>query len=500
MTYGLPVVALGQSRYRDFFFNAGRFSASVAPMQTGRLFCIAFAVLAVALVWLPKTAAATPEGGSVVVWPTVIDPKKVPADSSSERDLPSDPELVHEATTLDLTLREAIQDLGFQLKLSDHGFSKKKTRDIDLIERQLEAETWLVSPRLEHLSGGTYLIRLAVVSPHSSEVRVRVERVTKENVAARSLVMFRDLLTSRADAKAPPAASRNLATTVPIVSPREPRSSGRAVLAINGALFGAYNAYSVQRASGSNDPRILYPLLAIGTGIGLGSALLAAEEWDVTVGGAWFLAAGAWWGAGAGIMLANGHHVKPLTDRYAWGAGAGLAGLTLATVALSRVEITEGGAALAHSGAAVGTLTGGLVEWMVRGSVESTPSLGGAYGAASGLIAAGVAATQLKVTPSRVLLVDLGIGLGTLAGAAIASPLVFNDLNEVKNRAFVAAMMSGAIAGGVTSWFLTKNLSSTAAWIERGKSWPQPTLGIIGSTETRTGPVPAYGIGVHGQL
>ena len=81
------------------------------------------------------------------------------------------------------------------------------------------------------------------------------------------------------------------------------RSPGRAVLAANAALFGAFMAFSVQRASGSEDPRLLYPLLTLGMGVGLGSALLAAEEWNVTTGDAWTIAGGAWWGAaGVGTM------------------------------------------------------------------------------------------------------------------------------------------------------------------------------------------------------
>ena len=47
-------------------------------------------------------------------------------------------------------------------------------------------------------------------------------------------------------------------------------------------------------------------------------------KWDVTTGNAWFLSAGAWWGASAGILIANGRHVLPFNERYAWGAGGGL--------------------------------------------------------------------------------------------------------------------------------------------------------------------------------
>src|SRR6185436_7823246 len=162
------------------------------------------------------------------------------------------------------------------------------------------------------------------------------------------------------------------------------RSQGRAVLAVNGALFGAFVAYSVQRASGNDDPRVLYPLLALGTGVGIGTSLLASEEWNIGTDEAWFLAGGAWWGAAAGIGIANGRHVSPLTDRYAWGVGGGAIGLGLATFALTRSNIDEGDAVLLHSGGALGLVLGGIGELYYRGTTttDTTPYTGAGYGSA----------------------------------------------------------------------------------------------------------------------
>src|SRR5258708_39064903 len=64
------------------------------------------------------------------------------------------------------------------------------------------------------------------------------------------------------------------------------RSQGRAILAVNAGLFGAFASFGLEKASGSDDPRVLYPLLALGTGSGVGAALLVADEWDVTTGAA----------------------------------------------------------------------------------------------------------------------------------------------------------------------------------------------------------------------
>ena len=88
-------------------------------------------------------------------------------------------------------------------------------------------------------------------------------------------------------------------------------------------------------SSGRAAPRIRASSIhcsTLGTGIGLGGALLVAEEWDVGTGDAWTLAGAGWWGAAAGVAIANGRHVQPLTDRYAWGVGGGLIGIGLGTL------------------------------------------------------------------------------------------------------------------------------------------------------------------------
>src|ERR1019366_4530472 len=129
----------------------------------------------------------------------------------------------------------------------------------------------------------------------------------------------------------------------------------------------------------------------------------------------------------SGFLIAAGQDVQPLTDRYSWGVGGGFLGLGLATLALTRTTMDDGDATLTHSGGALGLLLGGTVDWIARGVTTVTPYSGMGYGSAIGLVGAGFLATQVTVSPSRVLLIDLGAGGGALVGAAAASPLIFQD-------------------------------------------------------------------------
>lgn len=409
------------------------------------------------------------------------------------------------AMELDATLRDAVQDLGYSLDIGDPGPTLGRTRDLDLLERAQHSTkrtasdggTWVVSARLEPASGDAFLLRIVVVPPKGKQLRVRVERVSGPDVSVRGLVLLRDLLASTPSASPDPSARPQESASSGIMAPL--RSQGRAVLAANGALFGAFLAFSVQRASGSDDPRLLYPLLTLGTGLGLGSALLVAEEWNVTTGAAWTLAGGAWWGTTAGIMIANGQKVQPLTDRYAWGVGGGLIGLGLATFSLTRGKADEGDALMVNSGAGLGLGLGALGDFFYRGDLEKTPYTGMGFGSAIGLVAGGTLARFVKVSPSRVLLVDLGAGLGAAAGAAAGSPLVFENVTPEKTRGFVAATFGGTILGGAVAWYFTR---------DKGDSSPAPASafrvapygGTIGASATPTGSVPAYGAGIRGQF
>jgi len=453
------------------------------------------------------TASPRAAEKSIVVWPTLTPAGDDAGQAALHKPSPADGTLAARSQELDVTLRDAVQDLGFTLDVADQGPTLARTRDLDLIERAGKSSsrggpqdpgTWVVSARLEPAGGDTFLLRIVAIPPKSKQLRVRVEKVSSADVSVRGLVLLRDLLSTPSGLQAdtgPKPQDSNASGLMPPL-----RSPGRAVLAANAALFGAFTAYSVQRASGSEDPRLLYPLLTLGTGIGLGGALLVAEEWDVGTGDAWLLAGAGWWGAAAGVAIANGRHVQPLTDRYAWGVGGGLIGLSLGTLALTRGKADEGDAVLVTSGATVGLGLGSLAEFFYVGDIESrTPYTGAGYGTAIGLVAAGTLATFVQVSASRVMLVDLGAGLGAAAGAALASPLVFEDVTKETTRGFIGATAGGLVVGGTIAWFLTRERPAQPATPRaRGDFHVTPFGGTVGSSATREGSVPAYGLGLRG--
>jgi hypothetical protein len=278
----------------------------------------------------------------------------------------------------------------------------------------------------------------------------------------RVVLMTRDLV------EAGRGRSRPASTAAPPSEPAQladpAHSPGRAILALNAALLGGYAGYSLQQASGSEDDRLTYPLAALGAGVGLGGAMLVAEEWDIGVGDAWFLSAGMWWPTLSGLLLSESYGVAD-DDRYAYGLLGATAGLTLTTTLLSFRHVTDGGAALAHSGGAFGTLLGALTELAIDGSTSETPRRGMGFGAGGGLVLATALLTRVEPSASRVLLIDLAASLGALTGAAAASPLLLVDEDRVdakRNRLWLASVAAGTVAGGVVGYFSTRSQAASA--------------------------------------
>lgn len=400
------------------------------------------------------------------------------------------------ARRLDAILGEAVQDFGFSLL---EGAALVSEPDETALAG-LASSAWVVEPRIG-LSGDALVVRLVVVPYGSQVLHVRAQRLGPADVEVRTLGMLRELIE--------PAASRSGADCAEVsgvasadASPSAPaRSEGRAVLALHTAALGGYLGFSLQRASGSDDARLTYPLAALGAGVGLGSAVIVADEWDIDVARAWFLGAAIAWPAASMLLLEQTDASDPPGQRHLLGLVGAVGGLTLATAGLALGDVTEGGAALTHSGAGMGLLLGGLTEMALEGDAETTPRRGMGFGALTGVVLAGAVATQFEVPSSTDLLfVDLSALLGGLAGAALGTPvLVSQDASPTRDRIWLAGVMAGTITGAAVSYWVTQSDESSAPPTNAGigAALPQasgfslrPQLGWLGMP---------LGAGVSGQ-
>lgn len=378
---------------------------------------------------------------------------------------------------VDQLVSEAVQDLGLTLALEPRG-AREVPSDGSLVRHA--QNSWVVLPTIERRARGLR-VRITAVRPGTRVLLTRSELSSPEDLDVRVAVMMRDLMQGCQSPAAASAVSEKPAAEE--LESNEPRSSGRAVLALNAAVFGGYVGYSIQAASGSEDERLLYPMVALGTGVGLGASMLVADEWDVSVGDAWFLAAGLWWPTTAGLLLAA-HHDVPKEDRYVYGVVAGTGGVALAVATMSLTTITDGDASLTHSGGALGMGLGGLTQLFIEGRTKSTPIGGMGYGAAIGTLGAGVLATQLSLKAPRVLLVDLGATLGALTGAAAGSPLLLVNEQESKprTRAWLGGVFAGAVLGAGIGWWSTRKVDAPAHALS---ATPAPLPYAIATPDTR---------------
>jgi hypothetical protein len=388
---------------------------------------------------------------------------------------------------LDGVVVDAAQDLGLSVDVS--GKTVEAPTDRTLVEQA--ASDWVFSPRIA-MDRGLVVVRIVAVAPGSKVVLSRTETTKPADLDVKAVLMMRDLV-GAATRPSPTAASETAAAPSGVV--HAARSPGRAILALNAAIFGGYVGFSLQRATGSNDARLTYPLVALGAGIGLGSSMIVADEWDIGVGDAWYVAAGMWWPALGALLVADSY--RDSDKRYLYGAGAAAGGLALATTSLSFGSIGEGGALIAHSGGAFGTVLGGISQLIVDGNTDSTPTRGMGIGAISGVVLTGALARFYPAeAASRVLLVDLAVGLGGLTGAAVGSPLVFGeDVGPTRNRLWLSGIALGMAGGAVVGLALFPRGASKA----RGDFRAEPTAGVLCVVSDPDGTSrPVTGAGVRG--
>ncbi len=419
---------------------------------------------------------------------------------------PSEAEIVELqalAGQLDVLLADTAQDLGLSLDLGRHGVAPDD--DVELVTAAATRRTILVAPSIRERDGDIEM-RLALVEPGSRRLVVRVERVARADVELRAVLMLRDLVTDRSGHVVQlheHSIDRSRALTVPT------RSVGKTALAVNATLFGGLIGYSIQRASGSDDPRLLYPLLAVGAGGGLVASMLVAEEWDIGVGDAWFLSSGAWWPTLAGHLIHAGRfgvyareRQGPVHEGEQWTAGlvASATGLSLATLGLAWRHMSEGDAAMAHSGGGFGFVLGGITEAFVRGDVGTLPLAGAGYGAGLGWLGAAALSLHMRPSTARVVGVDLGVLMGGLGGAALGSPLLLDAPTVTQQRVWLGMTGGMAILGGAIGWMATRPKAAPAAKPTKKAEplWSMPMFGLLGESRAGERRAPVVGLSWSG--
>jgi hypothetical protein len=411
--------------------------------------------LALAIAALERIAFASeaPTRESVLLLPTLTPVGDDAAGKAVHAPRPEDGEVRARAEELDATLREAVEDSGFSLVVPDADELARGVRDASLVARAAKGERgrWVLSPRIDR-EGAKWVLRFVAVAPGDRELRVRIDETTSLDLPARALVSLRQLLLRRASNAAVPREVVDPAASAGTLS--APRTSGRMVLALHGAAFGAFAGYAVERTSRTDDSRLLFPLLAVGGSVGAGAAILAADEWNLASESAWALGvamtAGTLGGFAAGAEYAPG---TTETSRYAYGVGGGVAGLALGIVGVTNA-VGPGVAAVFGTGTFLGALGGSLGARLVSGKLESPLTEGLGEGIAVGLVGATVLATSVDVDPNRLVNLDLGAGLGALVGAAAATPFLLDKPSAGTDRAFVTCTLAGTAVGGALGWWL----------------------------------------------
>lgn len=446
---------------------------------------------ALASVAVPSAAMAAdprpPSVSSVVVLPAVI------AEGSGMRPpRVSDGDLGRLAQSLDALLSDTAQDLG--LAVVPPPRAGVRLGDADLLRRARDARALVLLPSLRAAEGGEVDLRLTLADPTSRAVDVRHAQVSRADLPVQAVVLLRDLARRHGKGAARSPALPGSGAAAPAPSAATP---GRISLMANATLFGGLLGYSIQRGSGSEDPRLLYPLLIVGAGVGLGASLVATGEWEVKTGDAWYWAAGVWWPSAAAHLIFQGRFAEhlPGNERWAFGLLGGAAGATIGSLGLSLHSMDEGGALIAHSGGALGLAFGALSEMAARGDTRHTPFSGMGYGAALGWLAAAAAATQVRASPLRVLAVDAGAVLGGLAGAAAGSPLLVTGAKSAgKQRAWASITLGAALAGGAAAGVIARPRGKVA------DLHGTPLLGVLGESRIGARSAPILGVGWSGVL
>jgi len=442
----------------------------------------AAALLSASVMLLSRSALAV---DAPCAEPLVVEIRSPRIDEATPADPARSAQLAARAYDLASELALALQDTGIDARVAVDGAPSS-------------ACVFVVTPHLTALGESRVALRLELAKPGTAVVWARHGEVEMSSLQAQGVVFLRDLVEAASVAPSAallrPSPIDGPASPSPdptVSSPTAPRSGGSTILAVGSTVLGGFTGLGVYSATGADDPRILFPTLAAGAAIGLGGSLLVAGEWDVTSADAWFLLAGGLWPTAAGHFIYEGRFAERYPsragqERWSFGLVGTTMGLSLSAFAIALERPTDGDAAFVHSGAAYGAALGALTEIGVNGDLDDLPEAGMGYGAAVGWLAAGTLALSIDLEPREVLALDLGVALGGLGGAALASPLVFDAPSDDAQRAFVAITAASTVVGAGIGWWLGQGGLVT-------DDVGHPTVGVIGESVLGSRRAPVYG-------
>jgi hypothetical protein len=415
----------------------------------------------------PQTEAAPPPAAALADAPAPPIPMEVT--SSIEREL-------------DRILSEAARDLGIDLAY------QQSALDGPVDEERLLANAgkgYALGAELRPARDGL-LLRLLLVKPGRGTIYVGRVHVNEETLEVSAIRLLQQLTEEPAE---PPPEPRPEPPPPQRLPPH--RSAGKAVLTAHGALVGGYLGFSLEHIAGAGDARLVFPLMTLGAGAGVGASLVVAEEWDISPGEAWYVWAAGTWATVSGRLIASATGDATDSRLYGYGLLGTAAGLTLGSVALNTGEVSPGGALLTHSGALFGAHFGALAQMLARGDTSKAPTLGLGVGMGTGLVVAGAVAPHIdSLSASRVLFVDVSAILGGLAGAALASPILVGDkLSPGESRIWLGSIALGTVTGAVVGTLVTSGETDTPMF-----SW-RPYFDVVsGPTGTTRGAVSVTGL------
>lgn len=239
------------------------------------------------------------------------------------------------------------------------------------------------------------------------------------------------------------------AAAAPAPPPPAPleRPRSRVGFVLNTTAFGLSLMAGVLCAADVEDPRLFAPILLLGGATGLATALMIERRWSISRGDSSLLAAGSWYGAAAGTLLAGALGYGSLRWIFTGGLIGQVLGLSAGIVAAAFTELSTGDTAVIHSGALWGLFAGGVLSLLVW---HSDPRM--SYGLILPGLAVGLAAGVLtsrfvEASAGRLAVIDLCGLLGALLGASIGIPIIIDDQDAGQMRAYTGILLGAAAAG-----------------------------------------------------